>query len=117
MKAYLVRDEKRDEDYCAVVFGETRGKAIQAALRTDACEDGEWTDIRAIRVPELDSYYRGREEMDWFDDNDRIGMVRYAGMRCSDEMSIGECGCEDCPAKEFCSRYEDEMEDEADADE
>ena len=112
MKAYLVRDEKRDEDYCAVVFGETRGKAIQAALRTDACEDGEWTDIRATRVPELDSYYRGREEMDWLDDSDRVGMVRYAGMRCSDEMNISECGCEDCPAKDFCSRYQDREDEE-----
>lgn len=112
MKAYIVRDEKCYEDYCTVVFGETRGKAIQAALRTDACEDGEWTDIRAIRVPELDSYYRGFEEMDWHDDKDRIGMVRYAGMRCSDEMSIGECGCEDCPAKEFCSRYQDREDEE-----
>ena len=108
MKAYLVRDERRDEDYCTVVFGETRGKAIQAALRTDACEDGEWTDIRAIRVPELDSYYRGREEMDWFDDNDRVAMVRHTNMACSYEMDFSECACEDCPAKEFCSRYEEE---------
>lgn len=114
MKAYIVRDEKCYEDYCTVVFAETRGKARQAALRTDACEDAEFTDIRAIRVPELDAYYRGEEEMDWEDKNDRIGMVRYADMRCSSEMNFNECGCEDCPAKEFCSRY-DSMEDEYDS--
>lgn len=107
MKAYIVRDEKREEDYCTVVFGDTRGKAIQTALWTDACEGGEFTDIRAIRVPELDSYYRGVREMDWNNENDRFGMVRYAGMRCSDEVISSECGCESCLAKEVCSRYED----------
>lgn len=107
MKAYIVRDEKCSEDYCTVVFAETRGKARRAAMSTDACEDGEFIDIRATRVPELDSYYRGEYEMNWYDDNDRIGMVRYAGMQCSYEMSDSECACEDCPAKEFCSRYED----------
>lgn len=55
MKAYLVRDIESSEDYCTVVFGETRGKAIQAALATDA--------IRATRVPALDTYYRGLPEM------------------------------------------------------
>lgn len=107
MKAYIVRDEKREEDYCTVVFGDTRGKAIQAALRTDACEDGKFTDIRAVRVPELDSYYRGVSEMDWYNEKDRFGMVRYAGMRCSDEVIISKCDCESCIAKVFCSRYED----------
>ncbi len=108
MKAYLVRDERSYEDYCTVVFGETRGKAIRAALATDACEDGEWTDIRATRVPELDCYYRGRSEMDWSNEKDRIGMVRYANMSCSYEVDDTYCNCPECPAKEFCSRYTDD---------
>lgn len=108
MKAYIVRDIESPEDYCTVVFGETRGKAIQAALATDACEDAEWVNIRATRVPALDTYYRGLPEMDWNDDNDRIGMVRYAGMHCSTDLSTDECGCQKCPAKEFCDRYLDE---------
>lgn len=107
MKAYLVWDEASEEDYCTVVFGETRGKAIQAALGTDACEDAEWVNIKAIRVPELDAYYRGLPEMDWNDDNDRIGMVRYTNMSCSEEVDIRDSKCRECPAKEFCYRYQD----------
>lgn len=110
MKAYIVRDIESPEDYCTVVFGETRGKAIQAAIATDACEDAEWVNIRATRVPALDTYYRGLPEMDWDDDNDRIGMVRYANMYCSTELSTDECGCQECAAKDFCGRYPDEDE-------
>lgn len=110
MKAYLVEDTKRDEDYCTVVFAESTGNARQKALMTSACEDAEFINIRALRIPKLDKYYRGNNEMDWNDDKDRLAMVRYAGMRCSDEVSTDETGCEECPAKDYCERYEYESE-------
>lgn len=37
-------------------------------------------------------------------------MIKHAGMRCSDEMSLRECECESCSGKEFCSRYQDQEE-------
>lgn len=110
MKAYLVRDEKSEYDYCTVVFAETAGKARQTALGTDACEYAEFKDISARRAPELDEFYRGRAEMDWYNDKDRTAMVRYAGMRCSDEFMPNICECENCPAKDYCERYEYESE-------
>lgn len=110
MKAYLVRDEQSDFDYCTVVFAETRGKAKQEALCADACMDAEFTNISARRIPQLDRFYRGRTEMDWYNDKDRLAMVRYAGMRCSDEVTTDEAECEECPAKDYCERYEYESE-------
>ena len=110
MKAYLVEDTERDEDYCTVVFAESTGKARQKALMTSACEYAEFINIRALRTPELDKYYRGNDEMNWNDDGDRLAMVRYAGMRCSDEVMLNICECENCPAKDYCERYEYESE-------
>ena len=112
MKAYFVSDTESYEDYCTVVFAETRGKAKVEALGTDACEDAEYMNIRALRIPELDSFYRGLPEMDWFNEQDQIGMVRYANMYCTYEMSISECECEKCKAKEWCCRYESEVGDD-----
>lgn len=109
MKAYVVRDEQRYEDYCTIVFAETRGQARQIAQSTDACEDSEFTDIRALRVPELDRFYRGNQEMDWHNMADRVAMVRYGNMFCSYEV---DAECEDCDAKEYCDRYESEHEED-----
>ena len=111
MKAWSVTD---DEEclYATIVFAETRGKAKVIAQGTDACVDADFTHIRAIRVPQLDSYYRGKREMDWYDDNDRIAMVRYANMMCSYEVDIEKENCLSCPAHEWCGRYESMCDDE-----
>ena len=106
MKAYVVSDKNGDSGYCTIVFGETRGKAIANAMYTDACEGYEYTEIRAIRVPSLDSYYKGHSEMDWEDMDDRIAMVRYANMHCSYELNVTELKCDECLAHEWCERYE-----------
>ncbi len=111
MKAYIVSDKNGDSGYATIVFGETRGKAIQNAMSTDACEGYEFTEIRATRVPSLDEYYRGLDEMDWFDSGDRIAMVKEAGMYCSYEVDINEDKCLACPAHEWCERYERMVED------
>lgn len=109
MKAYLVRDIKSPEDYETVVFGETRGKAIQAALATVACKDAEWVNIRATRVPALDTYYRGLPEIDWDNDNDKLAIVRHAYMHCSHEYDLTDCARQECPAKELCDRYRERI--------
>lgn len=107
MKAYIVTD-KYECEYSTVVFAETRGKAIALAQHTDACEDVPFTDITAHRAPQLDKYYRGKYEMDWFNADDRIAMCKDAGFHCADEVREPECV--ECPAKDYCDRYLDRQE-------
>lgn len=109
MKAWIV-DDPIDASTAAVVFAETRGQAKVLAQSTDACEDMEFKDIRAVRAPELDQFYRGKPQMDWFDPDDRVAMVKYGGFHCSSEIDVGKEKCEACPAHEWCDRYEDMME-------
>ena len=102
MKAYSVRDKN---SACAtVVFAESSVKARFIAMNTDACEDVPYIDIRAKRMPMLDKYYRGKSEMDWYDDDDRIAMVKDGGFWC---FEISECP--NCPAKQWCDRCEVEL--------
>lgn len=110
MKAYAVSDRNGDAGCSLVVFAETVGKAKSYAAGTDDLCDYGFTGIRAIRKPMLDKYYKGKYEMDWFDPRDRVAMVRYANFECSTEMSFAECGCDECPAKKWCGRYEREMD-------
>lgn len=109
MKAYIVSD-RTDPLFSTVVFAETAGKARAIARNTDACEDLDFIDIRAVRAPSLDSCYKGKLEMDWYDDEDRIAMVKLADFECSSEYYDPEC--EPCPAKEWCGRYERDHDEE-----
>lgn len=104
MKAYKISDLKGYADYSTVVFAETSGKAKAIAITTDAFNDYEFTEISAIRVPQLDKYYRGLDEMDWYDDDDRIAMVKDGNFHC-----FADSECPNCPAKEYCDRCEDEV--------
>lgn len=106
MKAYIIQDLRGYADYSTVVFAETNGKAKAIAITTDAFNDYEFTEISARRVPALDKYYRGKKEMDWFDSNDRVALVREANFSCSYEYELADCDCETCPAKQWCDRYE-----------
>ena len=106
MKAYACTDRTECDRY-AVVFAETPGKAKMIAQRTDACEDVPFTDIWAKRIPALDDAYRGRNVMDWMNDQDRIRMVRDADYQCSYEVDVTEKKCRACPAFQWCGRAED----------
>lgn len=98
MKAWIVNEKY--ETASTVVFAETRGKAKSAALNTSCCEDVNFCDIEVSRAPQMDKYYtEGKIEMDWFDPQDRIALVKECGFYC--EEPIAEC-CESCPAKDFC---------------
>ena len=108
MKAWNVSDVNGDIGYSFIVFAETRGKAIKYAK--DHC-DGEldwykWTEIRAIREPELDGFYHGKPMLEWSDMNDRLIMVKHAGFFCSYEIDVTTEECAACPAHEWCGRYE-----------
>lgn len=105
LKAYIVSD-RRYWDGATVVFAETAGKAKAFALGTDTCEGSEFTYISARRAPKLDAAYRGYCEMDWWNDEDRIAMVRDANFFCDlTECSIDDLYCEECPARQWCREY------------
>lgn len=106
MKAWLVRD--KDAYLATVVFAETRGKARAIAIHTDACEDCDFCDIEVHRLPKADKYYKdGKMEMDWFNRQDRIALVKECGFVCEDiDLTI----CADCPAKQYCDGYKDYAE-------
>lgn len=106
MKAWLVRE--RDSEYATVVFAETRGKARSLAMATDACEDADFCDTDVSRKPQLDRYYKeGKKEMDWYDDKDRLALVKEAGFYCVDSDLVE---CDQCPAKKYCTEYEAKLE-------
>lgn len=108
MKAWAVTD-KIEQLYTTIVFAETRGRAIAIAQNTDTCADLSFTEIKATRVPALDQFYRGWSEMNWYNTDDRVAMVRYGGIYC-DEADLDDCNS--CPAKKWCSRYEDLLEEQ-----
>ena len=106
MKAWFVRE--KDEFLSAVVFAETRGKARALARCTDACEDCNFCDIEVRRLPQMDKYYKeGKLEMDWYNPQDRIILVKECGFQCEE---IEYADCEDCSAREFCDIYNDYVE-------
>ena len=108
MKAYRIMDRKHYNPYTCVVFAENRGKAISAALGTDEFPKDAWffTELCAIRLPQLDKEYRGHSYMDWYNDADRIALVRYAGYIC--EYPDAENDCKSCAAKQYCEAYLEE---------
>lgn len=112
MKAWLVREK---DEFCAtVVFAETRGKARSRAMATDCCEDTPFCDIEVCRLPQVDKCYKdGKTEMDWFDPEDRLVLVRDCGFYCDyDAFQMGDCTT--CSAKDFCGEYKRFMECEGD---
>lgn len=113
MKAYKVYDRMGYSWYSVVVFAETAGMAKALALETDTFPSSDWdfTELSARRVPSLDKYYHGDWEMDWYKDEDRLALIKEAGYQCDDD-SFEADECEKCVGKEFCSRYEEYVEEE-----
>ena len=109
MKAYQITDRGGFCEYSKIVFAETAGQAKAYAAGSDGFEDVCFTEIRAIRCPQLDALYRGRGEMDWDNAGDRMAMVKLAGFRCGDDY---DCEGKKCPAYDFCERAEEAAEGE-----
>ena len=102
MKAY-----KAWVDYgegSTIVFAETRNQAKVISLSCDCCEDAKYTDIRVHRMNELDRLYKGKSEMDWYDEETRLLLVRDFGWSCI-EPSLE---CDSCNCKKYCSWHEEE---------
>lgn len=111
MKAWLI--SVKSEFYSEVVFAETRGKAKSLALITDSFEDANFIDIEVHRMPHLDKYYEdGKWRFDWYNPQDRTILVKEANFICSDE-TLDYIECCECPAKEYCSKYVQFKEEEA----
>ena len=104
MKAWVVKE--KDKLCSTVVFAETRGKAKSLALWTECCEGANFCDIEVHRLPVIDKYYKeGKLEMDWFNAQDRIALVKDCGFCC--DAVIKEL-CQKCSAKEYCSEHKGE---------
>lgn len=98
------------EGYSTVIFAETAGKARYIAIKSDTLgEDNEFKDIYVRRIPALDRFYRGRKEMDWFDPDDRLEMVKEAGYRCDEDVFDPE-NCQRCSAQKFCMKWKEYAE-------
>jgi len=108
MKAWHVLDDDSERGN-TVVFAETRGKAHQLAMHTDACEDSNWNDVRVLRMPSMDSHWEpGKWQMDWCLAKDRIALVK-EGWHCIEPRF--DTDCPNCPAAEWCGPYQDYLED------
>ncbi len=110
MKAWRVED-RLGGGCSTVVFAETRGAAKMAAKATDFGKNLDWTDIRVTRAPKLDGEYRGRQEMEWYDDQDRIALVK-AGFHCGE---VWPDECKVCVGRKECEAYAEYTRENGDA--
>ncbi len=110
MKAYRAWDEKAFDPWATIVFAENIKEAKKIAMATDACEEANFIDIRVRRLKEADCLYKGSSEIDWYDEETRIALVRDFGWRCYDTSFE----CEKCVARRYCAWFEEEDETEND---
>lgn len=104
MKAYRVWDEKASDPCTTIVFAENTREAKKIAMATDTCEESNFIDIRVKRLKEADYLYKGSREIDWYDAETRIALVRDFGWCCYDTS----WECERCVARRYCAWFEDE---------
>ena len=100
MKAWLYEGD----DGSTIVFAETRNKAKAYLVNSDICEGIEYKDIFVRRAKEADCLYKGRNEISWDDDNDRLWLVKNYGWSCID---VNVDFCKTCVARNDCPKYED----------
>ncbi len=103
MKAYKAWDSEAAENYSTVVFAHTAQEAKKIAFSTETCEDAKYTDIRVRRFPEMDGHDRGRNEIDWYDMEDRRALVAL-GWSCLETS----WECDTCECKDICDQWEGE---------
>lgn len=106
MKAWAVQDLPYYE-HCAIVFAETAGKAKKYCVDyEDVIGEVEFICVRAIRAKNMDKYYKGKNIMDWHDDEDRLALVKERGWYCGDDgFDPGEC--KKCIARDLCDKYDE----------
>lgn len=101
-KAYYARE--KDSDCATIVFAENCTQAKTIALTCDCCEDARYIDIRVRRMPEADKLYKGFSEIDWYDAEIRVALVRDFGWQCFEPS----WECDTCPAKPYCFWHQQE---------
>lgn len=108
MKAWLVREK---DEFCAtVVFAETISEAKSIALTTECCEDVDFINLEARRMPQMDKYYNaGKTEIDWNIPQDRIILCKEGGFFCEDTLIED---CLKCCAKKYCDYFLDNYSDD-----
>ena len=102
MKAYKVWDDKCDGN--SIVFAENIKEAKKIAIHTDVCEEADFIDIRVKRYECADVLYKGKSEIDWYDEGTRLTLVRDFGWACYDPSD----GCKYCTARKYCKWHESE---------
>ena len=102
-KAYKAYE--KDGEYSTIVFAENVAEAKLLALATDACSEARYIDIRVNRLPDADKLYEGLFEIDWYDSETRIALVRDFGWSCFEPS----WECNNCLAKPYCKWHEEEV--------
>ena len=98
-KAYEV-----DSCYSTIIFAINASEAKSIAKDCDCCEDAEWINIRVNREPLADSLYKGSPEVDWYDMETRMILVKDLGWSCYEPGYE----CDTCQAKPFCRWHMEE---------
>lgn len=105
MKAYKAWDNAAFECYETIVFAENAQQAKKNAFSCELFETSEYIDVRVKRLPEADKLYKGQVEIDWWDNETRMVLVKELGWACLETSN--ECDIF-CPAKEYCRHWEEE---------
>lgn len=104
LKAYIAYEKN---DYrSTIVFAENRTQAKLEAMTTECCEGALYINIRVNRVPAADALYKGSSEVNWYDPETRLTLVRDFDWSCWDTSFE----CDTCPAKPYCHWHEEEAE-------
>lgn len=108
MKAYVAWDNTAVEDYHTIVFAENTQEARKIVFSCEVCEDAEWINVKVKRKSQANNLYKGHSEMDWYNPETRLALVRDLGWACLDIDST----CDTCTAKIYCRHWEGENETE-----
>lgn len=103
MKAYRVWDYNDYSGYETIVFAENLKEAKKLARLTDVCEYANFIDIRVKRVQQADKLYKGKWEIDWYDDETRLALVKDFGWSCEEPS----WECDNCNSKEWCRHFQE----------
>lgn len=102
MKAYTAHDAHGCGSGYTIVFAENAGRAKALATCSRSLEGADFIDIRVRREPKADKLYKGKPEINWWDDETRLVLVRDLGWQCEEASEA----CTECVAREFCGEWE-----------
>lgn len=106
MKAYIAWNNASVEAYSTIVFAENSREAKKIAFCCDVCDGADYIQVRVKRFPEADKLYKGECEVNWWDMETRLALVKDSLWCCADTSYE----CDTCAAKKYCSHWEDEEE-------